>query len=148
VDAFGSASVVVVGTVVVVAEILFGSTVVVVTAGATVVVPGVVVAVVTVVGTEAVVVVVGGTSPAIKGAGGVGTAAGVSGLGVSGADGKRSANVVGRQAAWAGATATRDTKRAQAKKSVVARVLKVPLKLPARGCPARLNPLGKLPWFG
>ena len=128
VDAFGSTIVVVVGTVVVVvvvAGMMLGSMVVVVTAGAAVVVV-VVVAVVTVVGTEAVVVVEVGTSPAIRGAGGVDAGGAVpSGIGVSGTDGKRSAKVVGRQAAWAGATATRDTKRAQAKKSVVARVLKV-----------------------
>jgi hypothetical protein len=45
--------------------------------------------------------------------------------GVSGAAGKRSARVVGRQAAWAGATATTEMKAAQAKKSVVTRFLKV-----------------------
>lgn len=135
---FGSTIVVVVGPVVVVAGLL-GSTVVVVTAGAVVVEVGMVV-VVPVVGTDTVVVVVGGTSPAIRGAGGVDTGgAGAFGIGVSGTDGKRSAKVVGRQAAWAGATATRDTKRAQAKKSVIARVLKVPLKLPAREGPARLK---------
>ena len=125
VDVLGSAMVVVVGAVVVVGGLL-GSTVVVVTAGAVVVEVGMVVDVVTVVGTDTVVVVVGGTSPATRGAGGVGTGgAAVSGIGVSGTDGKRSAKVVGRQAAWAGATVTMDTKRAQAKKSVVARFLKV-----------------------
>jgi hypothetical protein len=131
---FGSTDVVVLAMVVVVETVgvgmLLGSMVVVVTAAAVVVV-AMVVDVVTV-GTVAVVVVV---SRSTKGAAGVGTGGAV----VSGTDGKRSANVVGRQAAWAGATATTDTKRAQAKKSVVARVLKVHLKLPARGCSASLK---------
>ena len=147
-DAFGSVIVVVVGRVVV--EVLLGSMVVVVTArAAVVVVGGMVVAVVTVVGTKAVVVVVGGTSPAIRGAGGAGTGGAVlSGIGVSGTDGKRSANVVGRQAAWAGATATKDTKRAQAKKSVVARVLKVPPKATCSGVPCKTEPAAEPdPWF-
>ena len=137
VDALGS-------TVVVVVEVV-GSATVVVVAGGTVfgsmvvtVTVVVVVAVGTVVGTETVVEVVVGTSPAIRGAGGVDTGgAVVSGIGVSGTGGKRSAKVVGRQAAWAGATATTDTKRAQAKKSVVARVLKVLPRLPARENPSR-----------
>lgn len=64
-----------------------------------------------------VVVVVSGTS----GAGGVTSDP----TGVSGAAGKRSARVVGRQAAWAGATATTEKKATQAKKSVVTRFLKV-----------------------
>jgi hypothetical protein len=64
-----------------------------------------------------VVVVASGTS----GAGGATSDP----TGVSGATGKRSARVVGRQAAWAGATATTETKAAQAKKSVVTRFLKV-----------------------
>lgn len=132
---FGSTVVVVPAMVVVVeaagSGMLLGSTVVVVTAAAVVVV-AMVVDVVTVVGTVTVVVVV---SRSTKGAAGMGTGGAV----VSGTWGKRSANVVGRQAAWAGATATTDTKRAQAKKSVVARVLKVHLKLPARRCSASLK---------
>jgi hypothetical protein len=70
-----------------------------------------------------VVVVASGTS-------GAGVA--ISGAtGASGAAGKRSARVVGRQAAWAGATATTETKAAQAKKSVVTRFLKVVSGYPA-----------------
>ena len=91
----------------VVVVVVFGSTVVVV------VVPGsTVVAVVT------TVVVVG------SGTDGTGGATSDTG-GVSGTAGKRSARVVGRQYAWAGATATTETKAAQAKKSVVTRFLKV-----------------------
>jgi hypothetical protein len=83
-----------------------------------VVVPGSIVVVVVVAGSTVVVVVVtSGTS----GAGGVTSDP----TGGSGAAGKRSARVVGRQAAWAGATATTETKAAQAKKSVVTRFLKV-----------------------
>ena len=84
-----------------------------------VVVPGSTVVVVTApgsIGMAAVVVVASGTS----GAGGVAVP-----TGVDGAAGKRSARVVGRQAAWAGATATTETKAAQAKKSAVTRFLKV-----------------------
>ena len=137
VDALGS-------TVVVVVEVVGSATVVVVAggtvSGSMVLTVVVVVAVGTVVGTETVVEVVVGTSPAIRGAGGVDTGgAVVSGIGVSGTGGKRSAKVVGRQAAWAGATATTDTNRAQAKKSVVARVLKVLKRLPARERPSRLK---------
>jgi hypothetical protein len=99
--------------VVVVVEVVFGSTVVVVTAVLVVVLGSTVVVV-----TAVVVVVVSDTS----GAGGMTSA----GAAVSGTTGKRSARVVGRQAAWAGATATTDTKVAQAKKSVVTRFLKVP----------------------
>jgi hypothetical protein len=83
-----------------------------------VVVPGSIVVVVVAAGSTVVVVVVAsGTS----GAGGVTSDPTVG----PGAAGKRSARVVGRQAAWAGATATTETKAAQAKKSVVTRFLKV-----------------------
>jgi hypothetical protein len=83
-------------------------------------VPGSIVLVVVAVGSivaVVVVVVASGTS----GAGGATSDP----TGVSGAAGKRSARVVGRQAAWAGATATTEMKAAQAKKSVVTRFLKV-----------------------
>jgi hypothetical protein len=92
---------------VVVVVVVFGSMVVVV------VVPGSTVVVVV----TMVVVVGSGTD----GAGGVISDT----AGVSGTAGKRSARVVGRQYAWAGATATTETKAAQAKKSVVTRFLKV-----------------------
>jgi hypothetical protein len=96
--------------------------VVVVAPTAVVVVAPTAVVVVVVMGSRVVVVI----AAAAMGAVGVMTA-GVTtaGVVVSGTGGNRSANVVGRQAAWAGATATMDTKRTQAKKSVVPRVLKV-----------------------
>jgi hypothetical protein len=86
-----------------------------------VVVLGSIVVVVVAVGSTAVVVVVVVVASGISGTGGATSDP----TGVSGAAGKRSARVVGRQAAWAGATATTETKAAQAKKSVVTRFLKV-----------------------
>ena len=62
----------------------------------------------------------------VVGAGTSGTGALAWPGGVSGTIGKRSARVVGRQAAWAGApTATVETRAAQAKKSVINRFVKV-----------------------
>ena len=86
-----------------------------------VVVPGSIVVVVTAAGSTAVVATVVVVTSGTSGAGGTASDP----AGVCGAAGKRSATVVGRQAAWAGATATTETKAAQAKKSVVTRFLKV-----------------------
>ena len=104
-------------TTAVVVVVAFGSTMVVVVEAALGSVVDVVVAMAGSIGT----VVVGTLKPGTRGAGGTASVVVVAGTG-----GKRSANVVGRQAAWAGATATTDTKATQAKKSVVTRVLKDP----------------------
>jgi hypothetical protein len=111
-----------IGRVVTVVVVVPGSTG---TVGMVVVVFGSTTALVVVV-VEIVVVVVD-----ISGAGGTTSAGAV----VAGATGKRSARVVGRQAAWAGATATTDTRVTQAKKSVVTRILKVSSGYPIGGKP-------------
>ena len=125
------------GTVVTVVVVVLGSTAMVVTVVVVLGSTGMVVTVVVVLGWTGMVVV--GTS----GAGGM-TSAGA----VGGAAGKRSARVVGRQAAWTGATATTDTKVTQAKKSVVTRVLKVLIRLPDQGETGRGALVDNDPNFG
>ena len=118
-----------IGRVVMVVVVVLGSTGTVVMV---VVVLGSTTAVVVVVVDAVVVVVVVVVVVAMSGAGGMISAGAVGG---TGATGKRSAKVVGRQAAWAGATAMTDTKVTQAKKSVVTRILKVLSGYPIKGKP-------------